>query len=261
MKNKYLLKSSISNSHRIICQDNSEVLLERIDSVFAKLFCKKARRDNEISGVLSHVKGLNLLSKKSLFANYGNDEAIKKYNQKANVKKHNDIDDVNEIVLEDQRQKAQILYNHLKDKTNIGKYSNTAKQLNKDFFDSMDSMSDFAKHDRIELNNNLAEFKDSISTKDEDGSSYDTFMTLVNPYKLRNYSFKIPEYITLILSITTKSKIFVYCPLDLASPLESSEVNYLFPIVFNTETKFAAQIPLSIMDYPDLNAQKLKDFL
>lgn len=249
MKNQYLLKTGIGSSNGIIYQDNSEVMLERLDSVFAKLFYRGINHA-EVSGLLSHVKGLNIISKKSLFQAYGNDEAIKKYNKKANVKQKSDM---NQVVLEEQKHKTQILYNHLKSTNNI---THSASQ-NKDFFDVANSSLD--SNEALELNENLAELKDSMPSNQD--LKKDSFMTLVNPYKLRKYSFTIPEYITLILNITKKSKIFVYCPLDLASPLESSEVNYLFPIVFNTETKFAAQIPLSIMDYPDFNSQKLKDIM
>lgn len=275
MKNKYLLKSNINNAHRVICQDNHEVILERIDSVFAKMLYPLTNVSSEQNQGLfvSHVKGLNLLSKKSLSMSYADDEAIKKYNQKANVLTTQQ--DVNEAILHTQKQNTQILSKHLK------AHHNNVRQPNDDFFNAsfLQEQKNSSIEDKQSLNSNLSILKNLIAplqtqqTKEPQDSKVQKktqgdikdnepmVLALVNPYKLRDYSFMIPEYLTLILHITKKSKLLVYCPLDLNSPLESSEINYLFPIIFNTETKFAAQIPLSIMDYPDFNKQKLRDFL
>lgn len=269
MKNKYLLKSNINNAHRVICQDNHEVILEKIDSVFAKMLYPQTNTSSEQNQGLfaSHVKGLNLLSKKSLSMNYADDEAIKKYNQKANVQTTQK--DINDAILHTQKQNTQILSKHLKAK------HNNATQHNDDFFNAaaLQEQKNCLLEDKLALNSNLDSLKNLIAPmqikqdreitqeKEKAKESEPMVLALVNPYKLRNYSFMIPEYLTLILHITKKSKLLVYCPLDLNSPLESSEINYLFPIIFNTETKFAAQIPLSIMDYPDFNKQKLRDFL
>lgn len=268
MKNKYLLKSNINNSHNVICQDNHEVMLERIDSVFAKMIYPQTNMSGKQNQGLfaSHVKGLNILSKKSLSMHYANDEAIKKYNQKANVQ--TTPKDMNEAILYAQEQSTQILSRHLKAR------NNPATQYNDDFFNAIElqEKKDYLPEDKQSLNSNFNQLKNIIAPlqpqkdskaqiKTQTTENENMVLALVNPYKLRNYSFMIPEYLTLILQITKKSKLLVYCPLDLNSPLEASEINYLFPIIFNTETKFAAQIPLSIMDYPDFNKQKLRDFL
>lgn len=267
MKNKYLLKSNINNAHRVICQDNHEVILEKIDSVFAKMLYPQTNTSGEQNQGLfaSHVKGLNLLSKKSLSMNYADDEAIKKYNQKANVQTTQK--DINDAILHTQKQNTQILSKHLK-----AKHGSIA-QHNDDFFNAatLQEQKNCSLEDKLALNSNLDSLKNLIApmqikqdreiTQEKAKDNEPMVLALVNPYKLRDYSFMIPEYLTLILHITKKSKLLVYCPLDLNSPLESSEINYLFPIIFNTETKFAAQIPLSIMDYPDFNKQKLRDFL
>lgn len=268
MKNKYLLKSNINNSHNVICQDNHEVVLERIDSVFAKMIYPQTNIGSKQNQGLfaSHVKGLNILSKKSLSMHYINDEAIKKYNQKANVQIT--PKDMNEEILYAQEQSTQILSRHLKARNNL------ATQYNDGFFNAIElqEQKDCLPEDKQSLNSNFNQLKNLIAPlqpqKDsktqiqaQKAGNDNMVLALVNPYKLRNYSFVIPEYLTLILHITKKSKLLVYCPLDLNSPLEASEINYLFPIIFNTETKFVAQIPLSIMDYPDFNKQKLRDFL
>lgn len=270
MKNKYLLKSNINNAHRVICQDNHEVVLESIDSVFAKMLYPKTNVDSDSAHGLfaSHVKGLNLLSKKSLSMHYTDDEAIKKYNQKANVTAS--VAEQNNAILHTQEQHTKILTQHLKARHNMATQAN-----NDDFFNAVNlqEQNDGVIQDKDTLHSNFNQLRDLIglpqtTTQEKAQQRSDTqkgsdtmVLALVNPYKLRDYSFMIPEYLTLILHITKKSKLLVYCPLDLSSPLESSEINYLFPIIFNTETKFAAQIPLSIMDYPDFNKQKLRDFL
>lgn len=196
MKTTYSLKSSIHNSHAVVCQDASKVELEKIDSVFAKLFYPAIQ-----TGLGEDI-------------DYKRDEAIRKYNQKA------------------------------------------------------DSATRLKLSPKEALPKELAKFYETpiIARVNHYGStlggdSKPGVLVLVNPYKLRNYAFTIPEYISMILSITAKSKILVYCPLDLGQPLESSEVNYLFPIIFNTQSKLVAQIPLSIMDYPDFHKQKLRTYL
>lgn len=256
MKNKYILKSSINNAHRIICKDNSEVVLEKIDSIFAKLIYQNNGESYESQGILSHVKGLNLISKKSLFMNYSDDEAIKKYNQKASFEldsklDSNDTQKLNEIVRDAQKSKTEIMFKALHNPQ--GKVDVTPNNINSEFFARLDEGKDFAKRESVK--DALSEDSKIIESKQEN------ILALVNPYKLREYSFVVPEYISIILNITPKSKIYVYCPLDLNSPLENSIVNYLFPIIFNTQTKLCAQIPLSIMDYPDFNPQSLRKYL
>lgn len=266
MNNTFLLKSSINNEHKIICQDNIEITLEKIDSTFAKLFFRDVHTDNDSNTLLSHVKGLNILSRKSLFMNYGDDEAIKKYNQKANVsslqqcKQHNNKT-LNECVLDEQKQKTAMLSKQLHSTSNYSKILHNSPFSQDYAYED----SDFTKQNKTDLNSHLMELKLQTSSKQINASSKqqgrEATLILLNPYKLRTYSFVIPEYITLILNITPKSKLLVYCPVDLNSPLESSEINYLFPIVFNTQTKLAAQIPLSIMDYPEFSKRKLREYL
>lgn len=277
MKNKYTLKSSINNAHRIICQDSMEVCLEKIDSVFAKIIYKNTHKNHDSRGILSHVKGLNLISKKSLFMNYSDDEAIKKYNKKAsinaqfndNINSNLDTQKLNEMVKNEQKNKADILSKALQT-SHTKLESFLPNHIDKDFFAHLnaDEYAKFATKDSNALKENFSSIKNTLDSKESKQDSIessteckDGTLVLVNPYKLREYSFVVPEYITIILNITKNSKIYVYCPLDLASPLEKSLVNYLFPIIFNTETKLAAQIPLSIMDYPDFSPQTLSVYL
>ncbi|BDQ29643.1 flagellar assembly protein FliW [Helicobacter ailurogastricus] len=87
-------------------------------------------------------------------------------------------------------------------------------------------------------------------------------MVLANPYKLREYSFSIPKYIELLLELNAKSHVEVYCVVVVQKNLEDSMVNFLAPLVFNPDNGYAAQIALSIMDYPDFGFRDtLKSFV
>lgn len=87
-------------------------------------------------------------------------------------------------------------------------------------------------------------------------------MVLANPYKLREYSFVVPKYIELLLDLDEKSEVEVYCVTVLQKNLEDSAVNFLAPLIFNHKNHFAAQIELSIMDYPDFGFRdSLKSFV
>lgn len=85
---------------------------------------------------------------------------------------------------------------------------------------------------------------------------------LVNPYELREYSFDIPKNIQLLLDLKGESQVEVYCVLVLQKDLENSLVNFLAPIVLNHDNNTAAQIPLSMKDYPDFDfTAKLSHFI
>ncbi|PAF54583.1 flagellar biosynthesis protein FliW [Helicobacter sp. 13S00482-2] len=86
-------------------------------------------------------------------------------------------------------------------------------------------------------------------------------MALVNPYMLREYSFSIPKYVELLLELDKDSKVEVYCVVVLQKELSDSMVNFLAPLIFNPSNSTAAQIALSIMDYPDFGFRDtLKSF-
>ncbi|MFC3848305.1 flagellar assembly protein FliW [Helicobacter baculiformis] len=87
-------------------------------------------------------------------------------------------------------------------------------------------------------------------------------LVLANPYKLREYSFSIPKYIELLLELDASSEVEVYCVVVVQKNLEDSMVNFLAPLIFNPSNGYAAQIPLSIMDYPDFGFREtIKSFV
>ncbi len=87
-------------------------------------------------------------------------------------------------------------------------------------------------------------------------------LTLANPYLMREYSFDVPNYISLLLDIKDNSKVNVYCVVVLQTPLEKSKVNFLAPIIFNEDNKKAAQIALSVREYPHFHvADEIRNYM
>ena len=85
--------------------------------------------------------------------------------------------------------------------------------------------------------------------------------TLVNPYKLREYSFDLPLAIKVLLEINEKSNVEVYNIMLIQSPLDDSTVNFLSPIVFNQDNATMAQVVLEATKYPEFSlVQTLKSF-
>lgn len=113
-----------------------------------------------------------------------------------------------------------------------------------------------------DLNNIILEEKDEVFAKIKSGNKPYIELSLVNPYALREYSFNIPKYVSLLLDITERSNLLVYCVLVAQNPLENSKVNFLAPIVFNKDNQTAAQLALSIRDYPHFKvADDIKQYI
>ena len=66
--------------------------------------------------------------------------------------------------------------------------------------------------------------------------------TLVNPFALREYSFDIPASLQALMEITPESNLLIYNIMILQSPIEKSTINFVAPIVFNTDNQMMAQI-------------------
>ena len=69
--------------------------------------------------------------------------------------------------------------------------------------------------------------------------------TLVNPFVLREYDFEVPAKIKNLLEIDEKSNLLIFNIVLIQTPIEDSIVNFVGPLVFNTDNKKAAQIILS----------------
>ncbi|MCI4406274.1 MAG: flagellar assembly protein FliW [Sulfuricurvum sp.] len=66
--------------------------------------------------------------------------------------------------------------------------------------------------------------------------------TLINPFALREYSFDIPASLQALMEITPESNLLIYNIMILQSPIEKSTINFVAPLVFNTDNQMMAQI-------------------
>ena len=84
--------------------------------------------------------------------------------------------------------------------------------------------------------------------------------TLIDPFVLRKYDFEVPQNIQDILEITDESNLLTLNIVLLQNPIEDSVINFISPIVFNTDNKKAAQIILPESTRYGV-AEKISDFL
>lgn len=66
--------------------------------------------------------------------------------------------------------------------------------------------------------------------------------TLINPYALREYSFDIPSSLQALMEINEKSNLLIYTIVIIHNPIENSTINFIAPIIFNTDNQTMAQI-------------------
>ncbi len=80
-----------------------------------------------------------------------------------------------------------------------------------------------------------------LKAPDEDEPSF----TLINPFVLRDYSFDIPVSVQQLMGIKEKSNLLIYNIIVVQNPIEKSVVNFIAPIVFNTDNNTMAQVIIS----------------
>jgi len=68
--------------------------------------------------------------------------------------------------------------------------------------------------------------------------------TMIDPFVLREYDFEIPDNIQKMLEVNDDSNIIILNVVLIQTPIEESVVNFIAPIVFNTDNNKAAQIIL-----------------
>ena len=68
--------------------------------------------------------------------------------------------------------------------------------------------------------------------------------TLINPFILRDYDFEVPDATKDLLGITNDSNLLVLNIVLVQTPIENSIINFIGPLVFNTDTNKVAQIIL-----------------
>jgi len=78
-----------------------------------------------------------------------------------------------------------------------------------------------------------------------------TTFTLMNPFMIRNYDFEIPEYFRALLEINEKTNVLILNIMIIATPIETSTINFIAPLIFNTDNGTVAQVLLDSGKYPD----------
>jgi len=96
----------------------------------------------------------------------------------------------------------------------------------------------------------LNEVDDLFSTM-IDVDNKDISFTIVNPYKLREYSFDLPSDVKVLLDINKESNIHVYNIVMIQKPLENSTVNFLAPLIVNIDKRTLAQVVLKQKRHPN----------
>ncbi len=84
--------------------------------------------------------------------------------------------------------------------------------------------------------------------------------TLIDPFVLREYDFEVPRSVKEKLEINKESNLLILNIVLLQNPIESSVVNFIGPLVFNTDNKKAAQIILGESSNYGI-AEKISSFL
>ena len=98
-----------------------------------------------------------------------------------------------------------------------------------------------------------------VKLQSKDG---ETSFTAINPYALRNYEFDIPTYYQELMDINDKSELRIYNIMVVSTPIETSTVNFIAPIVCNMTNMTLSQVVLDVYNYPDYKqAEKISDFI
>ena len=122
-------------------------------------------------------------------------------------------------------------------------------------FDIMIPLLGFEDIKQVELQKIDDVFMKMQSCEDENIS-----FILVNPYALREYDFNVPDTIKDTLEITKEANLLIYNIVLIQTPIEDSIVNFIAPIVFNTDNSKVAQIILA--DSKEYGvAEKISSFL
>ncbi len=96
----------------------------------------------------------------------------------------------------------------------------------------------------------LSQIDDIFAQVHAEGNDSTSF-TLVNPYALRTYQFDIPQVTQLLLDITSETNLLLYNIVVVQNPIHDSTVNFVAPLLFNTDNKTMSQIILDGAKHPE----------
>ena len=69
--------------------------------------------------------------------------------------------------------------------------------------------------------------------------------TLIDPFVLRDYDFEVAQKVQELLEIDKNSNIIILNIVLIQTPIKESIVNFIGPLIFNTDNKKMAQIILN----------------
>lgn len=101
---------------------------------------------------------------------------------------------------------------------------------------------------------------DDIFMKMQSTTDEHISFTLINPFILREYDFEVPQSIEDSIDATNDSNLLVLNVVLIQTPIEDSIVNFIGPIIFNTDNNKAAQLILSDSSKYGVS-EKISDFL
>ncbi|MCD6258466.1 MAG: flagellar assembly protein FliW [Helicobacteraceae bacterium] len=84
--------------------------------------------------------------------------------------------------------------------------------------------------------------------------------TLINPFVLRAYDFELTTQMQELLEATPESNLLILNIVVIQKPIEDSLINFLAPLIFNTDTNKAGQLILSDNQKYGI-AEKISDYL
>jgi len=101
---------------------------------------------------------------------------------------------------------------------------------------------------------------DDIFMKMQSTTNEHISFTLINPFILREYDFEVPQNTEELLSATKDSNSLILNIVLIQTPIEDSIVNFIGPLIFNTDNNKMAQIILNDSTKYGV-AEKISDFL
>ncbi len=102
---------------------------------------------------------------------------------------------------------------------------------------------------------------DELFATIKDVNNENISFTLINPYILREYSFDLPSDVKVLLDINGESNVLVYNIIIVQDPLDESKINFLAPLIFNTDNAKMTQVILKPEKHPDFGmAESIKSF-
>jgi len=90
----------------------------------------------------------------------------------------------------------------------------------------------------------------------------DTVFMLINPFLLRKYDFEVPEYFKNLLKLEKQENTLVLNIMIVSTPIETSVVNFIAPLIFNTDKQCVAQVLLDSNKYKEYGImENISDYL